>query len=188
MWIRDTLPKNLKGTRAVIYGYNTKLDDSPSFQTILDLSSELISQLQASGWGLQSRKPVAFLAHSLGGLVLKEALVQLAKGQDERYKSLLKIISGAIFFGVPSLGMEQEHFRTIVQNKPNETLVEDIARNSNYLRRLDEKFSNSTLTERLRCFWAFETSESPTIVVGTRPDLWLLRDLADKGRGLQMGG
>ncbi|KAK3389796.1 hypothetical protein B0H63DRAFT_104197 [Podospora didyma] len=164
MWIRDSLPKSLKGTRAVIYGYDTKLDESRSIQLISDLSQDLINQLQAAGWGSRSQKPVAFLAHSLGGLVLKEALVQLTKGTDERYESVLKIISGAIFFGVPSLGMEQEHFRTIVQNKPNETLVEDIARNSNYLRRLDEKFSSSTLNARLRCFWAFETSESPTVV------------------------
>ena len=96
MWIRDGLPKDLKGTRTVIYGYDTKLHDSQSFQSISDLAGELINQLQAYGWASRSAKPVAFLAHSLGGLVLKEALIQLANSTDEAYKSLLSIVRGIV--------------------------------------------------------------------------------------------
>jgi hypothetical protein len=164
MWIRDSLPKHLHGTRAIVYGYDTKLLDSDSFQSIPDLARELINQLQAYGWGTQIRRPLVFLAHSLGGLVLKEALVQLDKSQDETYKSLLSVVRGSVCFGVPNLGMEQGHFRTVVQNNPNEALVDDIARNSNYLRRLNEEFSGGSFNQHLRCFWAFETSESPTVV------------------------
>ncbi|KAK3294357.1 uncharacterized protein B0H64DRAFT_324187 [Chaetomium fimeti] len=162
MWIRDSLPKHLPGTRAILYGYDTKLLNSDSFQSIPDLARELINQLQAYGWGTQIRRPLVFLAHSLGGLVLKEALVQLDRSQDEAYKSLLSVVRGSVCFGVPNLGMEQAHFRTVVQNNPNEALVDDIARNSNYLRRLNEEFSGSSFNHHLRCFWAFETSESPT--------------------------
>src|SRR5262245_30108345 len=114
MWIRDGLPKHLQGTRTVVYGYDTKLHDSQSFQSISDLAHELINQLQTYGWDLRSAKPVAFLAHSLGGLVLKEALIQLASSSNEAYKSLLGVVRGVVFFGVPNLGMEQAHCRTIV--------------------------------------------------------------------------
>jgi hypothetical protein len=165
MWIRDELPKHLLGTRTIIYGYDTKLDDSQSFQSIFDLAHELINQLQTYGWNLLSAKPVGFLAHSLGGLVLKEALVQLANSSNKVYNNILDVVRGAVFFGVPSLGMQQEHFRTIVRNSPNEALVDDIARNSNYLRRLNEAFCKSSFNERLIMFWAFETSESPTAIV-----------------------
>ncbi|RYP61328.1 hypothetical protein DL771_010167 [Monosporascus sp. 5C6A] len=165
MWIRDDLPKHLQRVRAVIYGYRTKLHDSQSFQTIPDLAHEFIDQLLAYGWGCSSAKPIAFLAHSLGGLVLKEALIQLNKSQDQAYQTLIDLIQGVIFFGVPNLGMEQAHFRTIVRNNPNEALVDDIARNSNYLRRLNEAFTQGSFNTKLRCFWAFETSESLTVTV-----------------------
>jgi alpha-beta hydrolase superfamily lysophospholipase len=165
MWIRDALPKHLSGMRTVIYGYDTKLGSSKSFQLISDLAQALINQLQTYGWDLQSAKPVVFLAHSLGGLVLKEAMVQLDNSSNEGYKSLLSLFRGAVFFGVPNLGMEQSHFRTVVHNNPNEALVDDIARNSNYLRRLNDTFARSSVQSRLKCFWAYETSESPTILV-----------------------
>ncbi|KAL9082921.1 MAG: hypothetical protein Q9165_008739, partial [Trypethelium subeluteriae] len=162
MWIRDDLPQHLRGIRAILYGYDTKLDDSQSFQRISDLAQALIVSLQTHGWNNPLAKDVAFLTHSLGGLVLKAAIVQLAKSQDESYNHLLRIINGAIFFGVPNYGMEQAHFRTVVRENPNEALIDDIDRSSNYLRRLNESFSG--LSKPLKCFWAFETSESPTLM------------------------
>ena len=165
MWIRDTLPKDLPGVRAVIYGYDTKLDSSQSFQIIPDLAQALITQLRTYGWSLPLAKPVVFLAHSLGGLVLREAMVQLDNSSNEEYKSLLDLSRGAVFFGVPNLGMEQSHFRMVAHNNPNAALVEDIARNSNYLHKLNDLFSKSSFQNRLKFFWAYETLKSPTILV-----------------------
>jgi hypothetical protein len=98
--------------------------------------------------------------------VLKEAISQLANNPNDLYQSLLGRVRGAVFFGVPNLGMEQSHFRTIAQNNPNEALIDDLARNSNYIRRLNESFSGLSFNSRMRCYWAFETSESHTSVVG----------------------
>ncbi|KAI1871350.1 uncharacterized protein JN550_004795 [Neoarthrinium moseri] len=164
MWIRDELPRQLQGCRTVIYGYDTRLNDSNSFQNIPDLAKQLISHLQAYGWALPSARPIAFLAHSLGGIVLKQALVQLADSSDEEYKSLMRILHGVVFFGVPNLGMQQEHFRTIAQNNANAALVDDLARNSSYLRQLDTDFSEGSFSKRITCFWAYETVESPIVL------------------------
>ncbi|KAK2762332.1 hypothetical protein FQN54_001342 [Arachnomyces sp. PD_36] len=164
MWIRDDLPRNLQNARAVVYGYDTKLLDSQSFQGIDDLANDLVTHLCTYGWRSPSAKPIVFLAHSLGGLVVKAALRQLATRPDEAYTRLLSTVRGAIFFGVPNLGMEQRHFQALVQNNPNEALLDDVARNSNFIRRLNEAFSTSSLSERLMCFWAYETSQSPKTV------------------------
>ncbi|KAI1846006.1 hypothetical protein JX266_007815 [Neoarthrinium moseri] len=164
MWIRDELPRQLQGCRTVIHGYDTRLNDSNSFQNIPDLAKQLISHLQAYGWALPSARPIAFLAHSLGGIVLKQALVQLADSSDEEYKSLMRILRGVVFFGVPNLGMQQEHFRTIAQNNANAALVDDLARNSSYLRQLDTNFSEGSFSKRITCFWAYETVESPIVL------------------------
>lgn len=169
MWIRDALPKDLPGMRAVLYGYNTILDNSQSFQTIKDLGQALINQLQTYGWGSPLSKPVVFLAHSLGGLVLREAMVQLYNSSDEEYRYLLDHIKGAVFFGVPNLGMEQSHFEMVANDCPNLTLVEDLARDSNYVIKLNDMFSKISFSGRPKFFWAYETSKSPTIIVGQPP-------------------
>lgn len=162
MWIRDSLPKDLPDTRAIIYGFDTKLVASRSFQSISDLASEFVNHLETYGGPRGRMKSTAFLAHSLGGLVLKQALVQLGQDSRETYKSLLR---GVIFFGVPNLGMNQEHFRAIVQNNANEALVDDITRGSGFLDRLNKEFRDSPFKEHMQCIWAYETSESPTVTV-----------------------
>jgi|UniRef100_A0A8H7K5Z3 alpha-beta hydrolase superfamily lysophospholipase len=107
MWIRDELPRSVPGIRTIIYGYKSELLGSESFQTISDIALSLIHQLKTGGWNLDSSKPIVFLAHSLGGLVLKDAIVQIAR--VENVMSILNKFKGAIMFGVPSLGMYQSH-------------------------------------------------------------------------------
>ena len=102
MWIRDALPRALSNVRAVLFGYDTTLVNSDSFQTVADLTSSFIEHLKASGLG---RKPLLFLAHSLGGIVVKQALVTLANGGDNE-KHILRHVVGGVLFGTPSRGME----------------------------------------------------------------------------------
>ncbi|OAR02604.1 hypothetical protein LLEC1_06424 [Akanthomyces lecanii] len=164
MWIRDGLPKHMRDTRAILYGYDSKLDRSQSFQGIPDLARALIHSLTTCNWDKPFAKPLVFLAHSLGGLLLKETLVLLSNDvHDESCRCLLAAVKGAVFFGVPNLGMEQAHFRTVVQNNPNEALIDDLARGSNYIRRLDENFGQLLANKDLQYFWGYETMESPTI-------------------------
>ena len=167
MWIRDELPKHEMGVRTVIYGYKTQLVDSKSFQRIPDLAQDLINRLQAYGWGFSWAKPITFLTHRLGGIILEEALVQCATAvsSGNRQQNLLNSVKGAIFFGTPTLGMEQEHFHTVVQRGPMEALVDDLAINSTYLRCLNERFFETPLLSSLKCFWAYELHESHTIQV-----------------------
>ncbi|KAI1130797.1 hypothetical protein F5Y10DRAFT_275838 [Nemania abortiva] len=164
MWIRDVLPKHLHGIRTMIYGYETKLAGSQSFERIPDLASKLIALLMAYGWGSRSSKPVIFLAHSIGGLVLRDALRQITDSSTGEYKVLFNSLRGALFFGVPNLGMEQASFRAIVQSNPNDTMIEDIGRGSHYLRRLNEKLSHNLANTHFKQFWAYETLESPTVI------------------------
>ncbi len=39
MWLRDSLPTDLKGVRVLVYGYDTKLAESKSFQDLEALAS-----------------------------------------------------------------------------------------------------------------------------------------------------
>lgn len=164
MWIRDGLPNNLPGVRTIIYGYDTNLPESQSFQDVEDIARGFNDELRTYGWNSPFAKPVAFLAHSLGGLVLKDALIKVADNESD--SRLLNLIRGAVFFGVPNLGMSQKHLRPIIKDNPNQVLVDQLAESSNYVRQLDRAFFKHSFNEKLRFFWAYETYESPTVIVG----------------------
>jgi protein SERAC1 len=47
MWLRDSLPSDLPGARVMLYGYDTQLYGSHTFQDLEALASTLRSDLQA---------------------------------------------------------------------------------------------------------------------------------------------
>jgi hypothetical protein len=76
MWLRDGLPKDLKadGVRVLAYGYDSQLFQNKSFQNIEDIAStfrKALSAVRRAGNNIMPR-PLVFIAHSLGGIVLKE--------------------------------------------------------------------------------------------------------------------
>lgn len=164
MWIRDELPQRLPGVRFLVYGYDTTLSGSKSFQVIPDLAISLVQTVKAIGWSAPSAKPALFLAHSLGGVVLKEGLVLLAAG-DHQERAILEKIKGAVFFGVPSQGMNIPDIFRMLGDQPNVDLVNDLSDQSDFLLRLDEQFGNISYLQRLQFFWAFETKVTPIVEV-----------------------
>jgi hypothetical protein len=166
MWIRDDALKYVPGMRAILYGYDSKLVNTDSFQRIGDLSVSFISQIRANGGTLSDAKPLVFLAHSLGGIVLKDAFCRLANSQaDSLERRIFSRCKGALMFGVPNFGMEQNHLLSVVQGNPTEALVRDLSRESGtygYLKRLELSLSGIAEVGDMTIYWAFETSTSPT--------------------------
>lgn len=166
MWIRDQLPRALPETRYILYGYDSPLLTN-SFQTIFDLSCEFVDQLRSQGWTLSTSKPLIFLAHSLGGLILKQAFAIVANYPD--YGPLKDAIRGAVLFGVPNFGMEQSALMTIAEGAANEALIRDLAPSSKYLMQLHDQTEGLAFLQHVVLHWAYETRESPTVMVGSHP-------------------
>lgn len=164
MWIRDELPHLLASTRFLIYGYNTTLLGSDSFQTISHLGISLNQELLASGYAEPSSKPLTFLAHSLGGVILKQSLVALAGGY-ERENAILDKVQGSIFFGVPSRGMSVPDLFTMIGSQPNTVLLEELSDESDFLPRLDKQFRGISKLQHLHYYWAFETKVTHRVEV-----------------------
>lgn len=167
MWIRDALPRALPTARAVLFGYDTALVKSNSFQTITDVASFFIEQIKASSLA-SATKPLVVLAHSLGGIVFKEAVVALARGGDPD-RAIFQSLVGGVLFGVPSRGMETRALLAMVRGQPNEDLVRGLTRGSDYLKSLDEQFSDVVVPRGMNLFWAYETRTSPTVGVRVQP-------------------
>ncbi|KAI1126995.1 hypothetical protein F5Y10DRAFT_278419 [Nemania abortiva] len=166
MWLRDTLPDYHPTVRVWLYGYDTSLEDGTSFQSIQDLSISLINQLtlKEHGLALPTAPPIMFIAHSLGGIVLKQALTRLGIcGSQDMH--LLQLTRGAVLLGVPNLGMEQTHLEVLVKGQHNSSLIRDLAVDSPYLWKLNEQFFGHGFNQKMRLFWGYETRSSKTAVI-----------------------
>ncbi|KAI1414629.1 hypothetical protein F5Y13DRAFT_197655 [Hypoxylon sp. FL1857] len=170
MWLRDALPRQHPTVRAWLYGYDTSLDDKTSFQSIPDLAASLIDHMKANDFTSPSAPPMILVAHSLGGIVLKQAITRLALC-GERELHALELIKGAILFGVPNLGMEQSHLRALVDQQPNQALINDLAIDSPYLHNLNGQFLGHLFNRKIKVFWGYETRKSMTAVRGEDGDI-----------------
>ncbi|KAK3339632.1 hypothetical protein B0T25DRAFT_618078 [Lasiosphaeria hispida] len=162
MWIRDSLASSMPSFRFLTYGYDTTLINSQSFQIIPDLGGRFIQELRSNGWASPEAKRIVFLAHSLGGVLLKHALVMLANsGESETF--MLERVRGAVFFGVPSKGMDVASLLDMTRNQPNQDLVRDLSVGSQYLTNLGGQFDGVSKTRQMKFYWVYETKKSPTV-------------------------
>uniref|UniRef100_A0A0D2XG25 DUF676 domain-containing protein n=1 Tax=Fusarium oxysporum (strain Fo5176) TaxID=660025 RepID=A0A0D2XG25_FUSOF len=73
----------------------------------LVLKTQSPSRAFTTSRGIIKKRPLVFIGHSLGGLIIKELLVmQNEPGGDETDMLNLRATGGALFFGVPHRGMD----------------------------------------------------------------------------------
>jgi hypothetical protein len=159
MWLRDHLPHAVKGSRSILYGYDTSLLDSESFQVIEDVARAFLNTLATSSLGTSSSRPICILAHSLGGILFKHAIVMMAR-DDHLYVGLLDRICKIVFFGVPHKGMHISHLLAMVGKNLNRKLVKCLDKANGDLKSLDERFSGICRTHKIRVYSIYETQAS----------------------------
>jgi len=166
MWLRDALLRDLPTSRIMLYGYDTKLHNSHTFQDLEALASTLRLDLrtlatQDSPNAKPSRKPLIFIAHSLGGIVVKEAIIQMKRDKD--YLPLIDSIYGALFFGVPNNGLDISSLIPMVEGQPNQGFLHSLSKESQILRNQSREFPKAfdyQGSSEILCF--YETEMSPT--------------------------
>ncbi|KAH7230968.1 hypothetical protein BKA59DRAFT_321505 [Fusarium tricinctum] len=136
LWLKDFLPGALlpKHPRVMLFEYNS----SPALgATAIKLSGHANNLLQ---WLKLKRKndpqrPLIFICHSLGGLIVKEALV--AATLDVTYKSTVEAACLLVFFATPHQGGNYASLGDIVakivrtgMSKPRNDLLDALKENS----------------------------------------------------------
>ncbi|KAM0293721.1 hypothetical protein ACHAPM_011521 [Fusarium culmorum] len=136
LWLKDFLPGALlpKHARVMLFEYNS----SPAIgATAIKLSGHVNNLLQ---WLKLKRKndpqrPLVFICHSLGGLIVKEAL--MAATLDATYKSTVEAACLLVFFATPHQGGNYASLGDIVakivrtgMSKPKNDLLEALKANS----------------------------------------------------------
>ncbi|KAH6973012.1 hypothetical protein BKA56DRAFT_646039 [Ilyonectria sp. MPI-CAGE-AT-0026] len=170
MWLRDSLPydltfqdTNIPMVRTMIYGYESKVWESTNMQNLEDLATALHTSLLALA-SKSTMRPIIFIAHSLGGLIIKQTVISLSKSSVEDDINLLQAVRGIAFFGVPNDGMDISSLIPMAGDGPNRFLLESINRINSQILTMQQREFYKALGEEgeaeIVCF--YETVESPT--------------------------
>ncbi|KAI1392900.1 uncharacterized protein F4822DRAFT_392547 [Hypoxylon trugodes] len=182
-WPKDFLKSACPTARILSFGYDSHFThfyplfgpkNIPVGTTIDDHSGSLfldLNNLRAST-ETPPERPLIFVAHSLGGLVVANALSRLTETNTED-KNLANTTFGVIFLGTPFEGASLARWGTIALNlvklfsSTNKESVKDLQEQSQRLAAINDAFykyikvrDRSQKTLRLACFY----EEWPTYV------------------------
>lgn len=125
-WPTDLLPTALKGAHAniLVYGYNADVysgrhDRSASTNFIHQHAQTLITSLtlfrRSEG---TSRNPIIWICHSLGGILVKRALLysnDVRAAHHEGFRSIYISTYGIVFLGTPHAGADAASWGLMLQ-------------------------------------------------------------------------
>ncbi|KAA6408308.1 MAG: hypothetical protein FRX48_08050 [Lasallia pustulata] len=134
LWLRDFLPPQLPSARVLLFGYNANVAFETSIAGVHEQAINLLNRIASKREEAEER-PIVFVAHSLGGIVVKRALVEAKL--DDSYKSIREATYGIAFFGTPHQGgnfaklgdIPASIIRGVLQN-PSSTFMEALKKDS----------------------------------------------------------
>ncbi|KAI0450996.1 hypothetical protein F5B21DRAFT_517049 [Xylaria acuta] len=111
-WPRDLLPLACPEARVITWGYHTLRSGNVPVVAQPDLFSHAKDLLRELGDLRDSpdvqQRPLVLIAHSLGGIVVKEVLRQAEFSNTKNQLDILSSTAAVIFFGCPHRAVEQE--------------------------------------------------------------------------------
>ncbi|RCI11521.1 hypothetical protein L249_7715 [Ophiocordyceps polyrhachis-furcata BCC 54312] len=160
-WVRQGIRREAPRARILLYAH----PDLVAGITLADLADALLQDLHLLRSGGAAERPLIFIAHSIGGLVVKMALTKAAR--NARYESVLRECYGVAFFGTPHQGSSYfamsglaANIRSLLRlSAPLPASVTDSLRVGNdLLLRLDDDFK--AVSNDMRIWTLYETIES----------------------------
>lgn len=185
-WPLDLLPASLHGVQAnvLVYGYNADVysrrnDSSASAQFIHQHAQTLVTNLTLFRRGERTgRNPIIWICHSLGGILVKRALLysnDVRGPHHEDFRSIYVSTFGIIFLGTPHTGsnaadwglMLQAMADTVIPRRFFESesvLLRTLRKDSETLVNINDHFLD--IYQRFRIHMAHENHK--TDIKGTR--------------------
>ncbi|KAK3382275.1 hypothetical protein B0T24DRAFT_5660 [Lasiosphaeria ovina] len=158
-WPRDLLPVSIPHARVLTYGYDTNmrhiLGPPLSRNTVYDIAKDLLFVLEADRRHEPSRR-LLFVAHSLGGIVVKEMLRQASCQTDLDLRKVFDSTTGIVFFGTPHGGADPRGFvqhvaETMIRIagfSANKQIVNTLLPSSERLKELRDEFGPLAHTQQ----------------------------------------
>lgn len=170
-WPRTLLPSIIPSARIFTWGYDADVNgwlSSASQNNIHQHASNLLVDLSdlrvnANDYSV----PLIFVVHSLGGIIVKDALNQSAANASTRWKYIAPATFGIIFLGTPhrgsksaSLGKIAYRITEIASRSPNVQLLKGLERNSEILERIGDSFLQTIDRHKIRLYTFREEQET----------------------------
>ena len=102
LWLKDFLPERNPHIRVLLYGYNSSAVFGASTTGVNGAAENLLNYLRIER-KRDPKRPIVWVSHSLGGIVVKKAIVN-AYVSGDYYKNIHDASRGVIFFGTPHRG------------------------------------------------------------------------------------
>jgi len=161
-WPRDLLPHDYKNVRILTYGYDSHVSHyfkGPTNKLNLSqLGQALLNRVV--GERLRSKvsgRPIIFVAHSLGGLLVKETLVESKKqGAASNKIDVYKSTRGVVFFGTPHKGSNDAKWGQLLRSiasaafDTNDKIIRALEPDSELLDKLARDFQDILDEEKLK--------------------------------------
>ncbi|KAI1850237.1 hypothetical protein JX266_004095 [Neoarthrinium moseri] len=105
-WPEDLLPEDFPSSRIMVYGYDTQVTQynikkSTNKNGVYQHAKDLlfaIARERVPG------RPIVFIAHSLGGIVVKDMLAQSSASSDSELQDIVGSTKAVLFLGTPHRG------------------------------------------------------------------------------------
>jgi hypothetical protein len=162
-WPKDGLPKRLPNVQILLYGYDADVIapfQAKSQNTITTHGNDFLMKLERK---LPKNVPLIFVAHSLGGILVKDVrdiylkedarlillkVLSLSKLHTQpRYRSIHSNTRRVVFMGTPHRGSDMAGLGTVLANiaklaiqNPNQELLRGLDHGSEILDRIHKSF------------------------------------------------
>ncbi|KAH8666069.1 hypothetical protein BGZ61DRAFT_461584 [Ilyonectria robusta] len=149
-WPFDLLPQECPKARILTYGYDTKITKymagGTNKSSIFSHSKDFMFALSRDR---VSDRPLLFVAHSLGGIVVKEMLARSSISTESNFKNIVESTAAIIFLGTPhrgspdlsALGEWARSFLSILRMETTSAILDTLGLKTTDLERAQESFS-----------------------------------------------
>ncbi|KAF4820063.1 Protein SERAC1 [Colletotrichum siamense] len=161
LWVRQGIRKEVSEARVLLYRHRELVEGV----TLEDLADDLIKQVWSVRYGNQRSRPLFFVAHSVGGLVVELALLRATK--NPHYKPFMYNCHGATFFATPHRGSSYLSMNNLkdsiqrllrLQRPLPHSISDELRLGHKPLLRMHEDFA--TIASELRIWTFYETIDS----------------------------
>jgi hypothetical protein len=154
-WPRDLLPEKVPHARILTYGYDA------SQNGIFEHSQNLLEALKRlRKEKYEKRRPIIFVAHSFGGILVKDTLRQAQGSSDEVSACIHKSTYAVVFLGCPHRGTKNADLGLLVSNlcrflikTPNKRVLQQLKANNDVLQIIAEEFKKNLNVIRVHSFY-----------------------------------
>ncbi|PGH21490.1 hypothetical protein AJ80_03158 [Polytolypa hystricis UAMH7299] len=164
-WLQDFLPRDIPDARILALGYDSRVVFSSSVGNIDRFADQLLAYLSRQRrTQAEHDRPLIFVCHSLGGLVVKQAIIRAH--ETPNYVHILEHLYGIIFLATPHRGSKKWGSVGAIAAgtlkalslgfSTNDRLVKDLKNGSAKLEQIGRSFIHRTENFRIVSFFELQ--------------------------------